>query len=892
MIDTPSLQVGPGERDQVNSQESKPMPQEADQNAPRRQVEEEPKRLSIMKKIWTKIDLDLPTFLLMVKGSLPPLIALAMYQSKMVAEKYDTLGYLIAIISILSFCILPRGKFIQTIVLNSLSTCIAAAVNLLALYCAVEARKHTTPVGAPPIEYNSSASAVCAIFLILQLYIVNVLRGAMPQLQRPVVIYSIFLTVCMTFGVVLPDMASVMSLIKQLIETFLTGLGIATAVNIVVFPMSSRKIVFKEMTSYLLSLTAILEAQVAYMQSLQAVDPVANRMMHRMKKNAAHESKRVETQPPPPNSSEMSAAQQLQTAVSKSRALYVQLHTDIAFAKREFAWGKLDSQDIKKLWSLLRLAFLPFTALSSSMKLVSRLGTDQDWGVKDNRGRPTRDEIEGREQLSTLMKTLHQPFADYARDIELAIEHALLTLELRRQPKAKLQDEESTSQRHMPGSAGFTEWYSRRVENFRDTQDRTLEAWAKKSDIELPPRFVESTSARFESPESLDEDHYGSCQQWLFLALHLEYLLWRASLSVLDLVLYVDQQKQDGALRHNRLIIPGSKTLYKWLITVTSSGNHANDSQITGEMDAGSSYYLNMAAHFTQPRDPEHLPPRNAFEKAGDHLRKIPEFFQSDVSSFGMRVTVATMSIAIVCYLHSSQLFFIKQRLLWAMIMISISMTRTAGQSALTFLLRIIGSVIAMIGAYLVWYIVDGHTVGVFVFLWLWMVMCFYFMIKMPKYTVVAVLSLVTVVLIVGYELQVKVIGKEASEANGQPAYETYLLAPYRLATVAGGLFVAYFWTIFPHPVGESSELRRDVSSTLYLTSVFCSIISETVESRVAGTDDDMANEGSHAYCLSKAHDKVISRLMLLIERLRLNANFSKMQIHVGGKFPRQEYER
>lgn len=55
------------------------------------------------------------------------------------------------------------------------------------------------------------------------------------------------------------------------------------------------------------------------------------------------------------------------------------------------------------------------------------------------------------------------------------------------------------------------------------------------------------------------------------------------------------------------------------------------------------------------------------------------------------------------------------------MIMVAISMTRTAGQSILQFGLRVTGTTVAMIGSYVIYYIVDGHTAGVIVFLWLWM---------------------------------------------------------------------------------------------------------------------------------------------------------------------------
>lgn len=196
-----------------------------------------------------------------------------------------------------------------------------------------------------------------------------------------------------------------------------------------------------------------------------------------------------------------------------------------------------------------------------------------------------------------------------------------------------------------------------------------------------------------------------------------------------------------------------------------------------------------------------------------------------------------------------------------------------------------------MIASFVIWYIVVGHAAGVLVFLWLWMFCAFYFVLKFPKLVIVAILSIVTSVLIIGYELEVKKIGVTAATSNGQPAYPTYELAPYRLACVSGGLFVAYFWTIFPYPVSETSELRKDLGATLYLLSNFYSIVHETVRSRVKGTDGNMHVKGTHAYNLEKARHAVLSKLLLVITGLRTNAEFSKFQLRVGGRFPREEYE-
>ena len=91
-------------------------------------------------------------------------------------------------------------------------------------------------------------------------------------------------------------------------------------------------------------------------------------------------------------------------------------------------------------------------------------------------------------------------------------------------------------------------------------------------------------------------------------------------------------------------------------------------------------------------------------------------------------------------------------------------------------------------------YIVDGKAPGVIVFLFVWIFSCFYMVIKKPHLVIVGIISSITTLLIIGYELQVQKIGVKASTASGQPYYPIYSLAPYRLATVAGGLLVAYIW--------------------------------------------------------------------------------------------------
>ena len=66
---------------------------------------------------------------------------------------------------------------------------------------------------------------------------------------------------------------------------------------------------------------------------------------------------------------------------------------------------------------------------------------------------------------------------------------------------------------------------------------------------------------------------------------------------------------------------------------------------------------------------------------------------------------------------------------------------------------------IAMCTSFLIWYIVDGKTGGIIPLFFVFMFFEFYFVLKFPRFIVIALLSMVTQVLIIGYELQVRKVG-------------------------------------------------------------------------------------------------------------------------------------
>ena len=166
-----------------------------------------------------------------------------------------------------------------------------------------------------------------------------------------------------------------------------------------------------------------------------------------------------------------------------------------------------------------------------------------------------------------------------------------------------------------------------------------------------------------------------------------------------------------------------------------------------------------------------------------------------------------------------------------------------------------------------------------------------YFLLRFPRFTVIVLLSIVTQVLIVGYELEVRKLGLQVATSNGQPYYPIYLLAPYRLACVAGGIAVAFIWTFFPYPITARSQLRKDLGASLYLLANFYSCVHTTVGVRLQGAEGDMGVKDRPGRRLEKARNKVFVKELILLAGLREHSAFTVWEPSLGGKFPKEQYD-
>ncbi|KAL2182040.1 uncharacterized protein P884DRAFT_190918 [Thermothelomyces heterothallicus CBS 202.75] len=726
-------------------------------------------KLSWLKGAPDKLGLDAATLTTMLRGSLPPTIGIAMLQSRRVAAYFSTLGYLIPIISVIAMAFMPRAKFMMNLMLNALAVCVGSAVSMLALWSAVQARQNTAgPASSPAaaLAYNSSQSAVCAVWLFANIWFGNVVRAKLPAFNLPAITYSILVNVSATFGSRMPTTAAAQSFVKQLMTAMLTALALAMGVNLLVLPVSSRLVVFKELAGGVALLRKLIALQKVYIVSLEP-DATLDAAMQNEVFLAKSDRDAHQQGSEPKLAKEAESAKELEDTGAKLRELAGKMHADLPFAKRDVAWGKLDAKQLSELYKLFRNVYVPVLGMNTILDIFKRFSARPDWDGLD--GVPEEKDVE-KHVWNEVMKQVQEPFEILAEAVDQGLEHAAICLELIPKPKKKsgrpgkpgpdppgAVDLEAAEELK-PGNAGFAKVLDEKVQAFYSRKGELLKKWVQERGSNLDEGLAEQSYFRSERD-----------QVQLYIILYMEKLMHAAGEAVQDLVDFADEKVQDGTMSKKRLIAPTPRRLRKWFKAVFGNeDSSAEEAPDVMEIGANLVYFGN---EYNRKKDPEHLPPETTWQRFGNGLRKITRFFGSEESAFGFRVACATMTIGIVAFLKDTQHFFLEQRLVWAMIIIAIGSTYTSGQSVFGLLCRIGGTIIAMCLSLGIWYIVDEHVPGVIVFLWLSIFINYYFFLKFPRFLPAIMIAIVTQVLIIGYELQVLIIGEEASERSGQPFY-------------------------------------------------------------------------------------------------------------------------
>lgn len=601
-----------------------------------------------------KLALDPAILIPMFKGSLPPVISIAMLQAPAVAQYFLTLGYLMPIISVFGLAFLPRGKFLQILLLNLFAICFGSAISLLALWSSIKARENTTPPGQSLVDpatgtvrYNSSQSAVLGVWLFANIWFVNVLRAMFPAFTIPVILYCILVNVASTFGTRMPTTAVAEHFVKELITVMLSALGLAAAVNLLLVPVSSRMVLGKEFAGSIALLKKAMGLQKKYLVGLEELDMFAvithqatvdARAAERRKRKSRKAKDRGDHDPDDPQPSltkEAAIARELTAAIAQVREMTGKIQADIAFAKRDVAWGKLDAKDLGEIAKLLRNATIPVVGISSIMDIFERVAERRGWNVGADEAPEIVAQKEKEKRVwNEVMKRMHVPFEILTEAVDQGLEHAALRLEIVPRPKqpnganqkgSRDADVEAKGDSVRPGDDGFSTVIAQKLARFDATKGEALRTWiAERGQVRGGDDGLSPAEAR-------ERD-----QAQLYCLLYMDRLMRASGDAMLDLVAFADGKVSDGTMSRNRLIFPTQRRLRKWLLSVfrkeDSSGEQSPDLLETGEN------VVYVGDGYNKKKDPEHLPPTSGWQRAGNVLRKVSAFFASEECAFGFRV--------------------------------------------------------------------------------------------------------------------------------------------------------------------------------------------------------------------------------------------------------------
>lgn len=297
-------------------------------------------------------------------------------------------------------------------------------------------------------------------------------------------------------------MAHGITLVEKLITAFLSGFAISLVVNLVVFPVSSRKVIFGEMAGYIQALQGVIKAQGVYLQSFQeSLDTVTDQKRDKF----------------------ATGDKNLKAALGGLTAIHGKLAADLIYAKREIAYGKLDAKDLSELHEQLRRVFLPLWGLGSVSAIFRRVS---DFRVRSDimGGDPETGASVDREKSRwcAIMKVVLEPFEQLSSAATDGLLHCSYTLELSKKPKPNKATgptavDPETCVEIGPGDPRFTESLATKIQAFSDRRESALKIWCELNGVEFPVK-PENLAAANEA--LFGQDHDGRRRQQLYLVLY------------------------------------------------------------------------------------------------------------------------------------------------------------------------------------------------------------------------------------------------------------------------------------------------------------------------------------------------------------------------------------
>lgn len=463
------------------------------------------RRLQV-KSVLFQQTLDWHTAKMAIKASIPPAVLVCAIQSNSWISHFKTNAYLAPIISTCVLPALPRAMLIRHNIRLTLAIVLAYCWALLAGWCGVQARHHTTHNLNEISAYNSSAEAVVAIFLIFFIWCTFTLRSAFPSWNLHCTLAGIFTVATLPSIARAPNMPVVIDETNVILEAFLVGQAVGLANALILFPQSCRGLFRKDIGLCLDGLVAVIQGQRKCMEDilLKKVSAVGE------EENGSSSISQLED-----------ALQRFVKVVSKTRQ-------DSEYAACEISWGVFDHTKLEEISSLLLDLIPPASGLSSVADMLqlhvdgcivindagenSDAGDNSDSDEADN----TRPREDGWQHLEVAM---HRNSRQMSDTILKGVEHAKFRLDLTKRRtlfkrhRIRNLDEEHEAGIAQPGDAGF-------LESFRDVFNNGRVLNQENEDMsnkELLDCYIRHRPQIGNLSQYTSEMHYNTLRYFLFL---------------------------------------------------------------------------------------------------------------------------------------------------------------------------------------------------------------------------------------------------------------------------------------------------------------------------------------------------------------------------------------
>ena len=418
--------------------------------------------------------------------------------------------------------------------------------------------------------------------------------------------FSIFSGVTLTRAGQFSTVEQGLDFIKRLLIAFLLGFAVATGVSLLIVPFTSRQNVFKDIMAYAKAIHRVFETQTAYVQVAQ--HPPWLSIAATSDEDIDGPSDERHCQQPPVRTS---ARGDLKSAMAALIGIHDKMAADLALAKSEMAWGKLDATELHSMFILLRSVMLPLAGISMLPEIFESM--PGDWIQTD-------ETPHMRDQWGSFLQYFTQELMSSSELVMLGIEHAIIVLGVA-STKATQQlrvttslqqkrDIEKSAQRLVPGDQSFATRFETDILEFHSGR-RNEVAKALRAQPNANRQARSGTLLLFGARDSEE----------VFICLFLEHLMDALLQRSLNIVKFADSEIGGKKLEHGRLIFPQARSMGLEFLT-NSDGNPDCQERDDKAWREGH-------------RDPEHMPATNSWEKFGEGLASIPRFLPPDKALLG-----------------------------------------------------------------------------------------------------------------------------------------------------------------------------------------------------------------------------------------------------------------